>query len=83
MKESYKIRQNAPIVNPISPKTMKVVRKDKVIIFPRKNAYMTEQELADVRKRTKEQLDENGIAILPSGYIATVIGNDYVMEVYE
>lgn len=84
MKGSYKVNASAPIINPIaSLKTMKVVRNDKVIIVPQKNTYMTEQELAEVRRRTKEQLDENGIAILPCGYTAKVIGNDYVMEVYE
>lgn len=84
MKDSFKIRQTAPTVNPIiSPKTMKIVRNDKLIIVPQKNTYMTEQELTEVRRRTKEQLDENGIAILPCGYTAKVIGNDYVMEVYE
>lgn len=84
MKDSFKINESAPIINPIlSPKTMKVVRNDKVIIVPQKNIYATEKDLAEVRRRTKEQLDENGIAILPCGYTAKVIGNDYVMEVYE
>ena len=84
MKGSYKVNASAPIINPIaSLKTMKVVRNDKVIIVPQKNIYTTEKELAEVRRRTKEQLDENGIAILPCGYTAKVIGNDYVMDVYE
>lgn len=84
MKGSYKANASAPIINPIaSLKTMKVVRNDKVIIVPQKNIYTTEKDLAEVRRRTKEQLDENGIAILPCGYTAKVIGNDYVTEVYE
>ena len=54
-----------------------IVRRQGIIIEC--NLFLKTDEQAQVRKRIMSQLEENGVAFLPSGFSVKTVDMDYVL----
>lgn len=58
-----------------------VIRNDAILI--EEHVFRKQDESKYIRTWIKNQLDENGIAIIPNGYSVQVAHREYVAEVDE